>query len=104
MINFDKEDMKHMWGDIAKFLTIAIIIHLMLYIVDDYGELFGEFSLKIFLYLTIGLIIYYLIIKNILNKYVFDEEEEEGDKKNEKRVKRKRRNRKIKYDGFVPEK
>ena len=73
-----------MWSDITKFLTIAIILHLLLYIVDDYGELFSEFTLKIFLYLTIGLIIYHLIIKGILDKYIF------GEDKVEKRHKKKK--------------
>jgi len=87
MINLTKQDTINMWSDITKFLTIAIIMHLLLYIVDDYGDLFSEFTLKIFLYLTIGLIVYHLIIKNIIDKYIFDEPVKS--KKNEKKHKKK---------------
>ena len=93
MINLNKKDTINMWSDITKFLTIAVIMHLLLYIVDDYGDLFSEFTLKIFLYLTIGLIVYYLIIKNILDKYIFGEE----DDKVEKRHKKKRRSKRYNY-------
>lgn len=77
-----------MWNDIIKFLTMAIIIHLLLYIVDDYGELFSELTLKIFLYITISLVIYYLIINKITEKYFIIEEDE----KIEKPIKKKKSN------------
>lgn len=58
-----KKDMTSMWNDIIKILTIAVIIHILLCLTDDYGDLFDEKTLKIFLYLTLGIVIYYLIIK-----------------------------------------
>lgn len=41
-INLNKEEVAMMWSDIIKFLTVAVVIHLLYYIVDDYGELFGK--------------------------------------------------------------
>jgi uncharacterized membrane protein len=62
-----------MWDDILKFLTIAIVIHLLTYAVDNEGELFDEKSLKLFLYLIISLVIYNLFIRRILlNKITQD--------------------------------
>lgn len=57
-----------MWYDIAKFLTIAVVVHLLLCIVDDYGELFSEQVLKIYLYLIISLVVYHLVVKKLMNK------------------------------------
>ena len=51
-INIDKVEAANMWNDILKFLTIAVTVHLLLYSVDEYGELFDEISLKLFLYIT----------------------------------------------------
>lgn len=70
-LNITKSEAKNMWDDILKFLTIVIIIHLLLYSVDDQGELFDENTLKKFLYLTIGVIIYHLIIKKIITDKLF---------------------------------
>ena len=75
MINFcfdmNKLDSIEMWMDIAKFLTIGIVVHLLLYSVDDYGELFNEQFLKLLLYVTLSLIIYHLIIKKFITKKFF---------------------------------
>lgn len=86
MINLTKEDSIKMWNDIIKFLTMAIIIHLLLYIVDDYGELFSELTLKIFLYITISLVVYYLVIRKLTEKYFLNETDEnnKNNKNNEK--------------------
>jgi hypothetical protein len=59
-----------MWIDITKFLTIAVIVHLLLYSVDEYGDLFDEAALKLFLYITFGLVIYHLIIRKLVDKYI----------------------------------
>ncbi|ARF11312.1 hypothetical protein Klosneuvirus_1_169 [Klosneuvirus KNV1] len=97
MINLTKEDSIKMWNDIIKFLTMAIIIHLLLYIVDDYGELFSELTLKIFLYITISLVVYYLIIRKIAEKHFIEiNEEKEIEKKVEKSIKKKRNHKKNK--------
>jgi len=101
MINLTKEDSIKMWNDIIKFLTMAIIIHLLLYIVDDYGELFSEFTLKIFLYITISLVVYYLIIRKIAEKHFIEPNEEKKEehkieKKVEKPIKKKRNHKKNK--------
>lgn len=85
-----------MWNDIIKFLTMAIIIHLLLYIVDDYGELFSELTLKIFLYITISLVVYYLIIRKITEKYFIEPEENNTEEKIEKSIKRKKNHKKNK--------
>lgn len=66
--NLNKSESLEMWLDISKFLTIAIIVHLLLFAVDDYGELFNEQILKIFLYLIIALVIYHLIVRKFIIK------------------------------------
>ena len=69
-INLSKTESTRMWIDITKFLTIAVIVHLLLYSVDEYGELFDESALKLFLYITFGLVIYHLIIRKLVDKYI----------------------------------
>jgi hypothetical protein len=63
-----KREAIEMFEDIMKFLTVIFIVHILLFAVDDQGDLLGEFALKILLYVTIALIIYHLIIKKIINK------------------------------------
>ncbi len=62
---------KAMWNDIIRFITVAVVIHLLFYTVDDYGKFFNESVLKILLYTTIGFIIYHLIITKLVDKYLF---------------------------------
>lgn len=61
--NNTNNEIKMMWHDIIKFLIIIIIVHVLAYVIDDYGELFGVIPLKIMLYTVIGVVIYYMIIK-----------------------------------------
>jgi hypothetical protein len=67
-LSLSKSESLNMWLDITKFLTIVLVVHLLLYSIDDYGELFSERVLKLFLYLTISLIIYHLIVKKFIIK------------------------------------
>lgn len=116
MVNFQiklsKIESTRMWLDITKFLTVAVVMHLLLYSIDGYGELFDETALKIFLYLTIGLIIYYLIIRKLVDKYIlfkdpiqisdFEPKIEPAPKKNKKKIKKnKNKNIKIKKNKKV---
>jgi hypothetical protein len=70
----NKEEVSNMWNDVIKFLSIGIIIHLLLYAVDDYCDLFSEMTLKLLLYLTLGLIIYHSIIKKMIDKHIINKE------------------------------
>ena len=67
-------DPKAMWIDIVKFITVAVIIHLLFYCVDDYGSFFNESTLKILLYATIGFIVNHLVITKLVDKYLFPKE------------------------------
>jgi len=67
-INLNKVEVGQMWTDITKFLSVVITIHILLYIVDDYGELFNETILKLLLYLVLGLVVYHLIVKKFVDK------------------------------------
>lgn len=87
-INLNKAEATNMWSDITKFLTVAIIIHLLLYAVDDYGELFDENVLKLLLYMTMGFVIYHLIIKKSIDKYLNKENVQEAETKETKEVKK----------------
>lgn len=64
----NKENINFMWLDISKFLTITLTMHILYVLVDDQGELFSELALKFFLYLVLGLLIYYFIVKARLVK------------------------------------
>jgi Kef-type K+ transport system membrane component KefB len=66
----NKNEAIDMFNDIIKFLFIAFTIHLLLFAVDDYDDLLSEFSLKIFLYIAVAILIYHLIIKKITNRYL----------------------------------
>lgn len=63
-----KKEVSDMVDDIAKFLTVAFVIHILLFAVDDNDDLLSEFALKIFLYIAIALFVYHLIVKKITNK------------------------------------
>lgn len=78
-INLNKVEAEQMWIDITKFLTVAITIHVLLYVVDDYGELFGETALKLFLYLTLGFIFYHSIVKKLVDKHIINKNCKEND-------------------------
>jgi len=66
----NKNEAIDMFNDIIKFLFIAFTIHFLLFAVDDYDDLLSEFSLKIFLYIAVAILIYHLIIKKLTNKYL----------------------------------
>ena len=59
-----------MWNDIVKFLTVAVVIHILFYIVDDYGNFFNEAVLKVFLYITLGFLTYHLVVNKLIQKYL----------------------------------
>ena len=69
-IKLTQVEAKAMWNDIVKFLTVAVTIHLLFYAVDDYGNFFNEAVLKVFLYITLGLLTYHLIINKLIEKYL----------------------------------
>lgn len=69
-LNINKKEATDMFEDIMKFLTIIFIIHILLFAVDDYGDLLSEFTLKILLYVTISLVIYHLIVKKVINRMI----------------------------------
>ena len=79
-----------MWLDILKFLTIAITIHILLYAVDNHTELFDEFSLRIFLYIIISLIVYHLIVKKFIYGRIFNTKKENFKKLKKKICKNKK--------------
>lgn len=56
-----------MFGEILKVIFIITIVHLLFYIIDG-KQLFDEFFLKLIMYLIIGYILYYLIVKKIFDR------------------------------------
>lgn len=67
-LKINKRDARRMYNDIIKFLSIAFIIHLLLFAVDNYDDLMSEFAMKIFLYLIIAIVFYHMVIKKIADK------------------------------------
>lgn len=59
---------QNMWEDIVKYVSIIFIVHFLLYTIDDRGQLFDEFVVKLLIYVTIGLVIYHMIIKQFIEK------------------------------------
>jgi len=55
-----------MTTDLVKFLTLIIVVHLLSYAIDNDDQLFSEKILKKLLYVTLGIIIYNLIVKKWL--------------------------------------
>jgi len=86
-IDIDKTEAANMWNDIIKFLTIATIVHLLMFSVDNYGDLFDENILKILLYITIGILVYYLIIKKVSNKLLFPSKQQPQQSQSQKQQK-----------------
>ena len=80
-INLNPAEAKFMWSDIIRFITVATIIHLLFYVVDDYGNFMNESILKILLYTTLGFLVYHLIINKLINRYLFPEVQVNTNKK-----------------------
>lgn len=59
---------QNLWEDIVKYISIILIIHFLLYAVDERVQLFDEFIVKLLIYVTIGLITYHMIIKKFMTK------------------------------------
>ena len=83
-INLNQAEARAMWTDIVKFLTVAVVIHLLFYTVDDYGNFMNEAVLKIFLYITLGFLVYHLIINKLIEKYLFPGKQDNKDNKDNK--------------------
>jgi len=64
--NVNKDDFDQMMDDIGRMLTYVIIVHTLSYIIDNDGELFSEQILKKFLYITISMVIYNLVVRKIV--------------------------------------
>ena len=64
-LDITKEETIDMTNDILRALSQAIIVHLLSYSIDDEGSLFDEKTLKKFLYITLSMIIFNLIIKRL---------------------------------------
>lgn len=85
-LKINKFDSIQMWTDITKFITIILVYHIFSYIIDDKGESFlDENILKILLYVTMGIVTYYLIIKkNIIQPLLIKEVKNKINKKMKK--------------------
>ena len=59
---------QNLWEDIVKYVSIILIVHFLLYAVDERAQLFDEFIIKLLIYVTIGLITYHMVIKKFVTK------------------------------------
>lgn len=91
-LDISKEEANYMWDDVLRFLTIAVVIHLLIFSVDNQGNLFDEDSLKKFLYLTIGVVIYHLIIKKLIKNKEICTKKKKKTKNIKKKIKNKNKN------------
>ena len=65
-LNTTKDEAINMMIDIGRGLTQAIVVHLLSYAIDNEGELFNEKILKKFLYITISMILFNLVVRRYL--------------------------------------
>jgi len=65
-LELDKNSVKKMILEITQFITVYVVFHLLTYTIDNTGKLFDEKTLKTLVYIVIGIIIYYIIIKRIV--------------------------------------
>lgn len=65
-LNISEQDTIDMISDIAKFLTILVVYHLLYNTLDlQETDLFNEQFLKMLIYVTLGILVYSLFIKKI---------------------------------------
>jgi len=67
--NPSKRKLTTMLKDIFKYLTIIIVYFLLTYLVDN-NEIFIEDMLRISLYVTISLVVYYFLLDGFINDFL----------------------------------
>lgn len=67
-LNIPESDIHNMVIDITKIMTILLTVHLLIYSIDNTGQLFDTPTLKLLLYSIIGIIIYHSAIKRFFVK------------------------------------
>ena len=75
-------DVTIMMDDIMKALTLAVVVHILSYSLDDKDNIFDEKSLKKFLYIIISMILYNLFIRKI---FIHKNNKKKKNKKNNKK-------------------
>ena len=79
-----KKNVVSMTEDVVKVLTIAIIYHLFVFSIDNGPSLLEESTLKGFIYLIVGVIVFHVIIKPYL-KIDFKNKKKHKNKKHKNR-------------------
>jgi hypothetical protein len=69
MASLTKKETNQMWMDILKFLTIAFTVHFLSYAIDDSTTFLEEHTIKLFIYITLGVIIYYTAISRLVIQF-----------------------------------
>lgn len=64
-----KTEVSSLVNDTLKILTMIVVYNILTYAIDNNSELFDENTLKLMLYLTIGIIIYHVVITRIRAYY-----------------------------------
>lgn len=70
-VYLSKSETSLMINDILKILTVIIIYNLMICIIDNEGDFLDENTLKLMLYITVGMIIYYVVVSRAKNYFGF---------------------------------
>ena len=60
------DESTQMIENIALALTIIVVIHLLMHVVDESVELLDTFTIKIALYIILGIVLFHMIIKKML--------------------------------------
>lgn len=71
MYSLDRERINEMILDIIKFLTVFTIYNILYSIIDeDANDIFSEEYLRISLYVTIGIIVYYFFVYGYVSPFL----------------------------------
>lgn len=67
-MHLNKTQTKEMIDDIAMAITVIMVVHLFVHIIDEEIDLLDERALKLALYTIIGIVIHYHFVKKLINK------------------------------------
>ncbi len=64
-IKINREDINNIIVDVTRILTQLMIVHFLTYVIERDAQLFDDKILKNMLYITLGVIFFYIFTKNI---------------------------------------
>jgi len=66
----NEEEILDLIDGIIRILTLTAVVHVLTYSIDKEGEFFGMQTLRKFLYMALGVVVYNLIMKKMFYKKI----------------------------------